>query len=84
MRESPTRMIRSECSLSRPLFEAGSGGVVRHLPKFGRSWLAEAAGLLLLLLLPVPAVAAAVRPPSPSLEEERPCVRSEVGCIRCF
>jgi hypothetical protein len=84
MRESPTRMIRSECSLSRPLFEAGSGGVVRHLPKFGRSWLAEAAGLLLLLLLPVPAVAAAVRPPPPSLEEERPCVRSEVGCIRCF
>ena len=62
--------------MSRPLFEAGSGGVVRHLPKFG-SWLAGGAGLLpllvLLLVLRVP----------PSASEERPCVRSEVGCI-CF
>ena len=38
--ESPTRMMRSECSLSRPALEAGSGGVVRTFPKFGRwrSW----------------------------------------------
>lgn len=33
--ESPTRMIRSECSLSRPALEAGSEGVVSTLPKFG-------------------------------------------------